>query len=357
VRLRHPRGRAAALAAAAALAVSACAAAVAVPADAASHPTARPATIPAQVYAPYFESYLAKSNIATVAKASGAHYLTLAFIQTPKKGSCTATWNGNPKEPISGGHYLAQIAALRKMGGNVIPSFGGAAADGPAGTEIADSCRSVSKVAAVYESLVRIYHVTRLDMDVEGKSLNLTVPITRRSEAIAMAQRWAAARGINLQVDFTIPVEPYGLDPNGINVLKNAIAHGVHISVVNIMTFDYYETHEGRVPMAAAAISAAMNLHNQLSALYPKDDAKQLWALEGMTLLPGIDDRGKNETTWLSDTAKIMHFATTEHMSLLSIWAIQRDHGGCPGHVDSNTCSGIKQKPWAFSHLMEPFTH
>jgi hypothetical protein len=355
VRLRLLRTRAGALAAAAALAVSACAAAAA-PAAAASSPAAGPATIPAQVYAPYFEAYLTKSNIATVAKASGARYLTLAFIQTARKGSCTATWNGNTKEPLSAGHYLSEIAALRAMGGNVIPSFGGYSAD-HGGTEIADSCTSVSKIAAAYELLVSKYHVTRLDMDVEDRSLNNTAGITRRSEAIAMAQHWAAARGITLQVDFTIPVEPYGLDPNGLNVLKSAVAHGVHISVVNIMVFDYYETHEGQVPMAAAATSAALNLHNQLTSVYPKDTARQLWALEGMTLLPGIDDRGKIETTWLPDAAKIMSFAAGEHMSLLSIWAIQRDNGGCPGKTDSNTCSGIKQQPWAFSHLMEPFTH
>ena len=35
-----------------------------------------------------------------------------------------------------------------------------------------------------------------------------------------MAQAWAAARGINLQVDFTIPVEPYGLDPNGLEAVR-----------------------------------------------------------------------------------------------------------------------------------------
>ena len=55
-------------------------------------------------------------------------------------------------------------------------------------------------------------------------------------------------------------------------------------------------------------------------------------------------------------TAKVVAFATHEHMSLLSIWAIQRDNGGCPGTTDSNTCSGIRQPTWAFSHLMEPFT-
>jgi hypothetical protein len=40
----------------------------------------------------------------------------------------------------------------------------------------------------------------------------------------------------------------------------------------------------------------------------------------------------------------------------ISMWAIERDHGTCPGRIDSNTCSGIVQRDWAFSHLLEPFT-
>jgi hypothetical protein len=32
------------------------------------------------------------------------------------------------------------------------------------------------------------------------------------------------------------------------------------------------------------------------------------------------------------------------------------DNGGCPGNRDSNTCSGITQNTWDFSHLLEPFT-
>lgn len=352
MRLRHPRRRALVLTAAAALAASAWAgtAASAASAGRAAGPALTP--IPARVYAPYFEAYL-PTSIPKIARHSGARYLTLAFIQTPKKGSCTPTWNG--KQPLSSGHYLAQIAALRRMGGNVIPSFGGFSAD-HGGTEIADSCTSVSKIAAAYELLVSKYHVTRLDMDVEDRSLNNLAGITRRSEAIAQAQAWAAARGIHLQVDFTIPVEPYGLDPNGLNVIKNAVAHHVKITVVNIMTFDYYETHEGRVDMAAAAMAAALNLHNQLAGVFGKDSARRLWQLEGMTLLPGIDDRGKIETTSVRAVATVKAFAVRWHLSWLSIWALQRDNGRCPGTTDSNTCSGIKQRPWAFSHLLEPFT-
>ena len=352
MRFRHPRRRALALTAAAALAVSALAgtAASAASAGRAAGPGLTP--IPSRVYAPYFEAYL-PTNISKIARRSDARYLTLAFIQTPKKGSCTPTWNG--KQPLSSGHYLGEIAALRRMGGNVIPSFGGFSAD-HGGTEIADSCTSVSKIAAAYELLVSKYHVTRLDMDVEDRSLNNLAGITRRSEAIARAQAWAAARGIHLQADFTIPVEPYGLDPNGLNVIKNAVAHHVKITVVNIMTFDYYETHEGHVGMAAAAMAAALNVHNQLAGVFGNDSARRLWQLEGMTLLPGIDDRGKIETTSLRAVARVKAFAVHWHMSWLSIWALQRDNGGCPGTTDSNTCSGIKQRPWAFSHLLEPFT-
>jgi hypothetical protein len=52
----------------------------------------------------------------------------------------------------------------------------------------------------------------------------------------------------------------------------------------------------------------------------------------------------------------MLNFAQANNMNFLSIWAIQRDNGGCPGTVDSNTCSGITQNAWDFSHALEPFT-
>ena len=76
-----------------------------------------------------------------------------------------------------------------------------------------------------------------------------------------------------------------------------------------------------------------------------------------MTLLPGIDDYPKKtEVTYLTDTQTMLTFAQQQNMNFLSIWAIQRDNGGCPGSKDSNTCSGITQNTWDFSHLLEPFT-
>jgi chitinase len=39
-------------------------------------------------------------------------------------------------------------------------------------------------------------------------------------------------------------------------------------------------------------------------------------------------------------------------MAALSMWAFQRDNGGCPGSAGSDSCSGIEHAPWAFSEVL-----
>lgn len=313
--------------------------------------------LPGHVYAPYYETYLSSTpSISGTAQASGAKYFTLAFIQSAGKRSCTPTWNGSSSSPVSGGQYVSDIASLRAMGGDVIPSFGGFSAD-QGGTEIADSCTDVNQVAAAYESVITTLGVTRLDMDVEAKSLTNTAGIDRRNKAIVLTEQWAAVHGIPLQIQYTLPVEPQGLEQNGLAVLQNAASNGAVVSSIDIMVFDYYQSGAGTVNMGNAAVSAAQNLHAQLATIYPSDTSPQLWAMEGMTMLPGIDDYPKKtEVTYLSDAQTMLNFAQSNGMNFISIWAIQRDNGGCPGTRDSNTCSGVVQNTWDFSHLLEPFT-
>jgi hypothetical protein len=308
------------------------------------------------VYAPYYETYLAPNtaSISATAQQSGARYFTLAFLQSTGKSSCALDWNGNSAQPLN--YYAADIAALRAAGGDVIPSFGGFSAD-QGGTEIADSCANVSQIAADYESVITTLGVTRLDMDVEAKSLNNTAGINRRNQAIAMTEAWAASHGIPLQIQYTLPVEQYGLDPNGEAVLQNAITDGAAVTSVNIMVFDYYIAGEGVVNMGQAAINAATNTHAQLAGIFPNLTSAQIWTSEAMTMMPGIDDYPKKtEVTYLKDAQATLSFAQANNMNFLSIWAIQRDNGGCPGTRDSNTCSGITQNTWDFSHLLGPFT-
>jgi hypothetical protein len=309
--------------------------------------------LPAHVYAPYFETW-GTDSLTTVAQQSGARYLTLAFVEVATKGSCTPVWNGDAAQTMAAGKYVTDLANLRAIGGDVIPSFGGFSADN-GGTELADSCTDVATLASAYESVVTTYNVTRLDMDVEAKSLDNAAGIDRRNKAIKMVEDWAASQGRTVQISYTLPVEPAGLESNGLAVLQNAIANQARVDVVNIMTFDYYD--KVTTQMGAAAISAAQGLHAQLASLYPSLTSAQLWAMEGNTILPGIDDYPKKtEVTSLADAQQLLTFAQANGIGTLSIWAIQRDNGGCPGLRDKNDCSGIVQGTWDFTHLLAPYS-
>lgn len=307
------------------------------------------------VYAPYFETWTSDS-LTAVARQSGARYLTLAFLQTARRGSCTLTWNGVRKQPVRpGGRYTRQIAALRQAGGDVVPSFGGYSAD-QGGTEIADSCHSVPAIARAYESVLTTYGVTRLDLDVEANSLNNKAGIARRSEALALLQRWAASHHRRVQIVLTLGVTPGGLPDNCLAIVKSALEHGVRIAAVNIMAFDYYNSNRAS-DMGTEAIDALDSTHWQLQRLLPQLSARQVWRMIGITMLPGIDDfPRKTEVTYLSEVQDVLYYAQQHPISLITIWAIQRDNGGCPGAIDSNSCSGITQSRWAFSHLIESFT-
>jgi hypothetical protein len=302
--------------------------------------------LPSHVYAPYFETWTTDS-LTTTAQQSGARYFTLAFLETLSKTSCTLAWDGNKADPVANNHYASDIASLRAMGGDVIPSFGGWSAD-QGGTEIADSCKDVSTIAAAYEDVITRYDLTRLDMDVEGRSLNRTDGIDRRNKALKLVQEWAAAHGRTFQVSYTLPTSASGLESTGLAILQNAVANGTRVDVVNIMAFDYYD----RVTkdMGTAAINAANGTAVQLRTI-------GLSAKIGITLMPGLDDYPKKtENTTVAHAQQVLNYAKANGVDTLSIWAIQRDNGGCPGVTGSNSCSGIAQNTWDFTHVLQPFT-
>src|SRR3954447_1707670 len=233
--------------------------------------------LPAHVFAPYFETWTT-DGITSTAQASGVRYFTLAFLETTSKTSCTLTWNGTATEPITGTKYVSDIASLRALGGDVIPSLGGWSAD-QGGTEVGDSCASVATIEAAYEQLVDRYGISRIDMDIEGRSLTRTDGIARRDKAIALL----TTRRPAVQVSYTLPTSRSGLESSGLAVLQNAVANGVRIDFVNPMVFDYYD--RSTEPMGQPAIDALNGLNRQLATLLPGKTAAQLWAIEGATIM------------------------------------------------------------------------
>jgi hypothetical protein len=312
---------------------------------------------PARIYAPYFEAYRPGSP-AVIARQAGVRFVTLAFAQAAGlygASACTLDWGGTGS-PI--GRYRSAARALAARGGGAIISFGGWNAD-QGGVEIAESCRSASAIAKAYERLVTGFRTGRLSIDLEGATaLTDQASIRRRDQAIALTERWAKARGIPLWIQLTLPVEPTGLSKYTLAIVRNAVRNHATINSIGLMVYDYYLFHETRpLPMGTLAIRAATNVHRQLKAIYPKLTSAQLWQKLGFTMMPGIDGYPRDtEVTDVSMARRIMNFARAKEMSYLSIWALQRDNGDCPGVGNDAGCSGISQQPWAFSHLLERFT-
>jgi chitinase len=322
---------------------------------AATSPNAQAATtsrIPAHVFAPYFEAYNGDS-LSGLSSQSGDKFLTLAFVQTPSQGSCTVYFNGDTSMPIASGTFGSDISTIRAAGGDVIPSFGGYAADN-GGTEIADSCTSVDSIAAQFEKVITTYDVTRLDLDIEDNSLTNTAGIDRRNKAIKKVEDWAAANGRLVEFSYTLPTTTAGLADSGLAVLRNAVSNGARVDIVNMMTFDYYDGASHN--MATDTQTSANGLVSQLRSLYPSKTTAQLWQMVGITEMIGIDDFGAAETFTLANATTVTNWAKTQGIRSLSFWALQRDNGGCPGGGAADNCSGVAPSTWQFSKTLQSFT-
>jgi chitinase len=263
---------------------------------------------PAASYATsYSAPYLEISNdtvgdMAADMKASGDKYYTLAFL-IPKSG-CTPKWeNGD----YAVGAFKSQISSLQAAGGNVIISFGGAE-----GGELAQTCTSASSLQAAYANIVNTYGVTRLDFDIEGGPLDDTASISRRDTALAALQKANPA----VQVDYTLPVDPSGLESNALNLLKDAKSKGVKVNLVNIMTMDFGDGENAYND----AISGANATHGQLASLYSGTTSAQQWHMLGITPIAGRNDDNENFTQ--ANATSLESFAASKGVQELSFWEV-----------------------------------
>jgi chitinase len=262
-------------------------------------------SFPAHYAAPYLQvSGGTVGDMQADQSATGLKYYTLAFL-IPQSG-CTPYW-----EADGGGvtTFNSQISQLQSQGGQVIISSGGAS-----GGELAQTCTNVSSLTAAYADIVNSTGVNRLDFDIEGGTLSDTSSTTRRDQALAALQR----QNPNVQVDFTLAVDPSGLPTgNGSEyaLLQDAQAQGVKVSVVNIMTMDF----GGGTNDLQAAESAAQGTANQLAGLYGISTS-QAYAMIGLTPIAGTNDDGTVFSQ--SDAQSLESFAASHGVQELSFWEV-----------------------------------
>ncbi len=300
----------------------------------------------AHIFAPYLfmrasgsastSSLPADQDMVAISRQSGIKIFTLAFIVSSGP-TCQAAWF--PDLPLSQEtNIAAQISRLRKIGGDVILSFGG-----EAGTELAQSCADVSDLLAQYQAVIDKYKVRMLDFDIESSAILDPASVDRRNQALRILQ----SKNPDLLISYTLAVLPTGLLPNGIDLLKNAHSHQVTVGNVNLMTMDYNVTSDPSA-MGQNAIDAAQATLKQLQSI-------GIDAPLGLTPMIGMNDVSPQVFT-LDDAEKVFRYAKANNrIRRLSMWAVGRDQQ-CKGPQSVlPDCSGVPQPPFAFSKLFGKF--
>jgi hypothetical protein len=299
-------------------------------------------------FVPYVDMTLSSDSVAGMLRASGVKRYTLAFVVSG--APCQASWGGyyGLDDPV----IAQRIAALQAAGGSAIVSFGGAI-----NQELARTCTTADALATQYQAVIDRYGVRDLDFDIEGADQTDSASLERRFRAIAKVQAAGLAAGRPVRVSLTLPVMPSGLTEAGLGVVRSALANGVDVGTVNVMAMDYFDPalapYAGR--MGEYAIQAATAVQGQLATVYPSRSAAELWRMVGVTPMLGIND-DPDEVFTTADAAKLTTFAQQRGLGRLSMWSINRDKPcGRPTTRTENTCSGLPDPAWAFSHAFLRF--
>lgn len=284
-------------------------------------------------YAPYVSA----TEAAATDDAGSPSTYNLAFV-IADGSSCTPAWNGTAA--VGSSTVKSRISELKEDGATVRVSFGGAS-----GKELATTCSSASKLAAAYGAALDAAGSSQADFDIEGDTLTDSDSVALRSEAIALLQKERP----DLEVSFTLPVMPSGLDSDSLALLASANKYDVQVSTVDIMTMNYGESYDG--DMGDYAVTSAKAAHTQLKKVFGLSDAGA-WGGMALTSMIGVNDVD-GETFTLSDAKDVRAFADEEGVAWVSMWSTFRDvrcASGAASQDDAATdCSGVTQSSGAFA--------
>ena len=307
------------------------------------------------VYAPYVDVTLTPTYPFQSPSANPVSSAYLGFIVSDPSSPCTPSW---------GGYYTlgqaaqtldldARIAQLRRQGGSAAISFGG-----EDNTELAVDCTSKAALVSAYLEPIERYHVTTIDLDVEGSALADRAANARRATAIAAIQRRMTAHHTPLRVWMTLPVSDEGLTAEGTAAVRAMLAAHVTLAGVNAMAMDFGPGEGAAHDMLATVERALDATHAQVQSLWHaaglRTSAGSAWEHLGATVMLGVNDVTDERFT-TADAHALRAFASREGIPRVSAWSLNRD-SECGGAfpkvgVVSNTCSGVLQSPLEFTHI------
>jgi chitinase len=319
-----------------------------------------PVAGPGPWFAPYVDVTATPEFHFEDPSADPAPAVVLGFIVAPRTHQCLPTW-GTYYDLDHAADALdmdRRIARLRDHGGDPIVSFGGAAND-----ELALDCSTAPDLEAAYSAVIHRYDVDTVDFDIEGAALDDAAANTRRAVATKQLQDTARSAGRHLAVWLTLPVAPNGMSPQAIGVIDSMLRSKVDVAGVNLMTMDYGASlarPTGGTRTMVEATSEALNAAAaQIDSAFRRSgivlDRTALWQKIGMTPMIGQNDV-QNERISIKDAIALEQLAIKRGVGRVSMWSLNRD-APCGAQLDlgvvSDDCSGIEQRPLAFSNVFD----
>jgi hypothetical protein len=275
-------------------------------------------------------------SISAMIAGSGEKEYNLAFVLD--SGGCTPAWDGTAAVSADTA-VAADVNAIRSAGGDVAVSFGGYN-----GTELGTTCGSASALAAAYQKVIAKYNLTRVDFDYENGALDSNTAV--RFGAIAILER----DNPKLVVSLTIPMTTVGFPGSGTDEIRQAVAAGARLDVINIMDFDTGLTSGTEVAQTETIANDAIG---QLQSIYGWS-AATAWSHLGLQLMNGHTDQPSELFT--QDTFnQLLSFVHANHPAWFSYWSINRDFACPSGAVEPwapGTCSNIAQNAYDFTKII-----
>jgi hypothetical protein len=277
--------------------------------------------------------------MSTIISSSGEKEFNLAFVLD--SGGCTPAWDGLSTSPVSGDTTVqADINAIRAAGGDAAVSFGGFN-----GTELGTTCGSATALAAAYQKVITKYNLTRVDFDYENGALDSNTAI--RFGAIAILER----NNPKLVVSLTIPMTTVGFPGSGTDEIRQAVAAGARLDIINAMDFDTGLTSGTEVGQTEAIANDAIS---QLETIFGWS-AATAWSHLGLQLMNGHTDQPSELFT--QDTFnQLLAFAQANHPAWFAYWSVNRDFpcptGGAPEPWAPGNCSNIPQNSYDFTKII-----
>jgi hypothetical protein len=266
-------------------------------------------------------------------KTTGVRAYTLAFILG--KGGCTPAWDGSGS--LTGTAIVNRINAIRRAGGDVVVSFGGAS-----GTKLGNVCGSAAALAGAYQKVIDAYKLHAIDIDLEAGEVS-------QGAKVIQALKLVKQNNPSVETIMTIGVGTNGLEGGEAKLPALDQAAGSPVDVWTIMPFDF--GGQSGANMGGLTVSVTKKVHAQLKAAHKGLTDAQVYAKQGISSMNGITD--EKETVTVADFQTMLKFIVSNHMARFTFWTLNRDRGNCGG--SSDTCSGIAQNPLDFTKVVGQF--